>query len=110
MDRKFNLKLENIKNNDISIRFYSEYNLKLSIVRIKAFYQPKSFDEYTIALVPVCLDNNAVIKTFSFSNGNNEYTSLNFILKDKTNKIQYAVQVPLNGEEVKYTQMIYEGV
>ena len=110
MERKFDIKLEELNRNGISIRFYSNSSLKLSILRIKAFYQPESYDEYGIALVPVYLDNNASIKTFSFSNENNPYISLNFIIKDKTNKKQYAVQVPLNGEEVKYTQMIYEGV
>lgn len=110
LERKFDLKLESVESGNISIRFYSKYNLKLSVLRIKAFYQPKSFDEYVVALVPVYLDNNASIKTFSFINRDNLYTSLNFIIKDKTNKMQYAVQVPLNGEEVKYTQMIFEGV
>ena len=65
MERKFDLKLENVESGNISIRFYSKYNLKLSVLRIKAFYRPKNFDEYGIALVPVYLDNNASIKIFS---------------------------------------------
>lgn len=109
MERNFDVKLECIDNNNISIRFCSNHNLKISVSQIKAFYQTESFYEYEIALVPVYVDNSATIKTFSFSDGSKVYTSLNFIIKDKTNKAQYAVQVPLNGDEIKYTQMIYEG-
>ena len=109
LERKFDVKLECIDNNNISIRFYSNHNLNIVVSQIKAFYQPKSFSEYEIKLTPVYLDNSATIKTFSFSNGDKVYTALNFIIKDKTNKAQYAVQVPLNGDKVKYTPMIYEG-
>ena len=110
MERKFDLKLENVESGNISIRFYSKHNLKLAVLRIRAFYQLAESDDYETALVRITLDNNAEIKTFSFPKESNIYTSLNFIIKDKTNKMQYAVQVPLNGEEVKYTQMIFEGV
>ena len=77
---------------------------------VKAFYKPTVSDCYNVGIIPVWLDNDAKIKIFSFPKPIDEYTSLTFIIKDKTNKTQFAVQIPLNGNEVEYTKMYYEGV
>lgn len=109
MERKFFAKLENKNGCDISVRFYSHQKLELWIKGIKAFYQYRQSDSYNCGIITVFLDNDTRIKTFTFPKINEMYNSLNFIVKDKTNKVQYAVQIPLNGTEVKYTKMIYEG-
>ena len=110
VERKYDVKLERKYDNNISVRFYSTQRLDLTVKDVKAFYKPAESDRYNIEIIPVWLDNDAKIKTFSFPKAVDEYTSLTFIIKDKTNKTQFAVQIPLNGNEVKYTKMFYEGV
>ena len=108
MERKFDVKLENKNDYDISVRFYSQQKLELWVKNIKAFYKDRQSDSYNCGIVAVFLDNDARIKTFTFPKAIEMYNYLNFIIKDKTNKVQYAVQIPLKGTEAKYTKMIYE--
>ena len=110
MERKYDVKLEHKSDKNISVRFYSAQKLDLVVKDVKAFYKPKESDRYNVGIIPLWLDNEAKIKTFSFPKTVDEYTSLTFIIKDKTNKTQFAVQIPLNGNEVEYTKMYYEGV
>ena len=105
MERKFDVRLECVEGNTISIRIYSAHKLELKVRNIKAFYQMTSCDEVNMVYPSISVDKAAKVKTFAFPKSANEYTSLNFIVKDKVNEVQYAVRVPLDGTEVKYTQM-----
>ena len=110
MERKYDIKLESKYDNNISVRFYSTQRLDLTIKDVKAFYKPMESDRYNMGIIAVSLDNDAKVKTLAFHKTGEEYTSVTFIIKDKTNKTQFAVQIPLIGNEVKYTEMVYEGV
>ena len=108
MKHHFNIVLERVTDNSVEVRFYSEYKLDLRINQIKAYYQQRASDSYPVEMTVVYLDNNAVVKSFSgFPKHISEYSSLNFIVKDSTNRSQLAVQIPLNGAEAKFTPMVY---
>lgn len=114
MDIHFNIKLEALsrESNRILIRFYSEFKVDLRISQAKVYYEPLRSDDCSIGYVVIILDDKCKysIKSFSgFPKDISNYTSLNFIVKDKTNRQQFAVQVPLNGKAVVFTPMIYEG-
>jgi len=111
MERKFDIKLEQKKDHNIIVRFYSKNKLNLLIRDIKAYYDCCKSDEYKVAIVSIQLDNSAKIKTFLFPKTNDAYTSLNLIAKDETNKVQYAVRISLidHEDKVEYKEMIYEG-
>ena len=110
MERKFEIKLECVSKETISVRLFSTHKVDLMLKSVKAYYQPENADEWKGGILPVWLDNSAKIQTFSFPKASDSYTSLNFIIKDKTNKLQYAVRIPLNGEKIEYRVMTYEGV
>ena len=110
MNRVFEIRLENLSEGNICVRFYSKEKLDLRISQIKAFYAARKSDDYAVAYMSVYLDNSYSVKRFGkLPKPLAEYSSLNFIIKDKTNKAQFAVRIPLNGAEVVYTQMVYEG-
>ena len=109
MKRAFEIRLEKLLEDSICVRIYSKEKLELRLSRIKAFYEMTKSDDYAVAYIPVYLDNSyKVISFWGFPKLLAKYSSLDFIVKDRKNKAQYAVQLPLNGAEVKYTQMVYE--
>lgn len=113
MDRVFNIWFIGKGEDTINARFYSQKCVELRVSQIKAYYEKNNGEEYLIQLVPVHLDNNDVVKCFGqFKRPVSEYSSLNFIVKDKTNKLQFKIQLPLLrvGTEAKYEPMVYEGL
>lgn len=109
MERKFNIKFERVNEKTIVIRFYSVHNIKLIVSQINAFYSATEYDDFGSVIMPVYLNNDYKIKSLDFPQTATSYRSLSLIVKDKTNKCQFAVIVPLDGTEVNYQTMLYEG-
>ena len=109
MERKFDIKFECFNEKTIVIRFYSVHKIDLIVSQIKAFYSTTQYDDFGSVIMPVYLNNDYKIKSFDFPQAAKSYKSLSFIVKDKTNKCQFAVSVPLDRTEVKYKTVFYEG-
>ena len=106
-DRKFDITLQiDGMNNELQLRFYSNTQVELQIRDIKAFYGNQEY----ISLLYRRINLSNDFKTTSLGLKVGEYKTITLIAKNITHKEQYAVSIPLNGDEIIYTQMFYEGI
>ena len=107
MKTHYDLQLARTDIAGVSVRFWSSEKCELSVIRGKFFYEPKKSDEYSVSLTAIFLENDRKECFFTFPEEKHSYTSLNFIVKDKTHRTQYAVQLPLDGTSPQFTEMLY---
>lgn len=107
MEKHYDLRLAGTDIVGVRVRFWSSEKCELSVIRGKFFYEPKKSDEYSVPLTAIFLENDRKECFFTFPKEKHPYTSLNFIVKDKTHRTQYAVQLPLDGTPPKFTEMLY---
>lgn len=108
--RSFEIKLERISDEGISVRFYSKKRCELIVYNVIAFNQQGEGDDrnrvsdYSL----MKLNNSSDVKMFSrFSKPISVYRTLGFQVKDVSNKEMFSVRVPLNGDTVLFTRMRY---
>jgi len=107
MEKNYDLRLVKKEDTAAKIRFWSNEKCELRVIRAKFFFAPQKANEYPIALPSIFLDNDWKECIFQFPDNKYPYTSLNFIVRDKTHKTQHAVQLSLDGTAPKFTQMLY---
>ena len=107
MKKHYDLQLAGTDIAGVSVRFWSSEKCKLEVIRGKFLKKKKKSDEYSVALTAIFLENDWRDCFFTFPKEKHSYTSLNFIVKDKAHKTQYAVQLPLDGTSPKFTEMLY---
>ena len=111
MECKFGVKLDSVSENSVQVRLYSENKVDLVISQVKAFSKSSKPTDLPLANFTEHLNNSYKVRCFGdLDKSVRYYASLCFIVKDKTNKEQFAISIPLNGDSVKYTKMAYEGV
>lgn len=106
-DRKFDVNLQTGETNEnLQLRIYSNTHVDLQIRDIKAF----SNDQKYICLPYRRMSLSNEYKTTSLGIKAGEYRTITLIVKDVIYKTQYAVSIPLNGDEISYKKMFYEGI
>lgn len=106
-DRKFDIKVQSHEmNKELQLRFYSNTQVELQIRDIKVFYDNQKY--ISLLYRRVSLSND--FKTISLGVKAGEYRTITLIAKNITHKTQYAVSIPLNGDEITYTKMCYEEI
>lgn len=106
-DREFNITLQTDEiSSEIQLRFYSNTQVELQIRDIKAFSKDKKY----IILLHMHINLSDDFKIVPLGIKLKEYRTITFIVKNMTYKKQYAVSIPLNGDEIMYTQMLYEKI
>ena len=106
----FDVKLECLKEKDITIRFYSSESVELRVIRPKAFYGEGFADEpRDSGLRAIFLVNDYKLAVFHcFPKSATEYKTLTFEVKNRTYRKQWAVDIKLDTGRVGFKPMIYE--
>ena len=107
MEKHYDLQLAGTDIAGVMVRFWSSEKCELRVIRGKFFYEAKKSDEYSVSLTAIFLENDWKECFFTFPKEKHSYTSLNFIVKDKTHRTQYAVRLPLDGTSPQFTEMLY---
>lgn len=111
MNKYYDLKIQAKTESYVKICFLSKEICKLNLKFIEFYYENtkvKLYDDNITAEVLIYLDGKTdKYKFFSFPKKEQEYTSLNFIIKDMTHRTQHAIRIPLDGTPIIFTEMIY---
>lgn len=116
MDRFFDVKIECLEANKVSVRFYSSTKVDLWISQVRAVRCSEKADigpitgYYIVHLDKAHPDDNYKIETFGpFLKDYSEYSYLNFVVADKSHKTQFNVILPIDGGEAEYKQEHFWG-
>jgi len=98
--KNFNIKIEEKSERGIICRFYSEWKTKITVEDIKFFYSNTGKDYPKLeGILPIFLDNNNKLEFFEFPYKDKEYSSINFLVKERENI--FAVRIDLKNDEIK---------
>jgi hypothetical protein len=106
----FDVKIVGIAENHLILHFWSSGTTELHIATRKLYYDANDCDEDNSGLFAVYLSNSSTQKTICFPEikPKREYRTITFIVRDITNKEQFAVSIPFGTCEAAYTKMVYE--
>ncbi len=112
MNRNFKIRLVDFcKEGKVNIRFFSERKCDLRIKDVKFYYSSRDFIKSSASYMSINLNNSSKTVTFQVDNDTEIYfTSITMIVKDMTNKKQFAVQISTDGKILRYTDMVFENV
>lgn len=96
------------KQNTVTIHFQAEERVDLRIVDVQFFWGEHEKDEEGSRLIAFTIDGtHDKYLTLKYPNEERSYTSLNFTVRDETSQTQDRVQLPLNGGDPVFKEMMY---
>lgn len=104
-NRGFDLKIENITDNEITLYFWSEKAVSLSIRSIKFFYASKKYDEEKTLNYGLRTDKCGKTLDFCLEKDSSKYKAMTFIIKNNDTRLEYAVNISMPKGEVTYKEM-----
>lgn len=104
----YEVKLEDVTENEILVRFYTDYDINLHIRNVRIYPENAKSSEYSeLQGRQFMLSKGYKIEHFNKKYKNT--SSLCFIAREDISKTQIAVQIELDTSNVICKEMIYEG-